>query len=390
VHVLIVVENLPVPFDRRVWSEATTLREAGYRVTVICPRREGLAAEETLSGVRVLRHPLTEARGGARGYLREYAEALFWETRLAARVWREDPFDVVHVCNPPDLLFLVAAPYKLLHGVRVVFDHHDLGPELYRVKFGRRGLGHGALLAAERATFATADLVIATNESYAEVARGRGRRPADRVHVVRSGPDLATFRRRPRDPHAPFTIGYVGVIAEQDGVDLLVRAVADLARRPGMPAHRTVVVGDGPSRAAVERLAIDLGVGDRVEFRGYRTGDALLESLSEFDVGVCPDPANGYNEHCSMNKVLEYMAFAIPVAQFDLAESRRSAGEAAAYARPNDPVDLANVIAELVGDAARRAAMGAIGRARMEERLEWRHQAPRLLAAYATLRPRRS
>lgn len=385
-HVLIIVENLPVPFDRRVWLEATSLREAGHRVTVICPLRGDLAAEETLDGVRILRHPLPEADGGAWGYVTEYRQAIAWETRLAWRVWREDPFDVVHLCNPPDLLFLVALPFKLRFGVRIVFDHHDLGPELYRVKFGRHDAAYWALRVAERITFAAADAVIATNESYAEVARSRGGKRNEHVHVVRSGPDLARFQRRPRPAaDAPFTIGYVGVIAEQDGVDLLVRTVAELERLTNMLPYRVVIVGDGPSRVEVERLAQELRVSDRFDFRGYLTGKALLDALSTFDIGVCPDPANGYNEHCTMNKVLEYMALGIPVAQFDLCESRRSAGEAAIYARPSEPAALAEAIATLAVDPIRRAAMGKVGRRRMDESLEWRHQAPHLLAAYASL-----
>ena len=390
-HVLIVVENLPVPFDRRVWSEATTLREAGYDVSVICPGASGTSAErEVLDGITIYRHPLREAVGGAPGYVREYLQALWWETRLAWRVWREHRFDAIHLCNPPDLLFLVALPFKAL-GVRVVFDHHDLNPELYVVKFGTRGLAHGLLLLAERLTFATADRVIATNESYASIARGRGRKPEESVSIVRSAPDLRRFVRRPRAPNDGegqrlMTIGYVGVMAAQDGVDLLIRALHELVvvqRRRGLQA---VCIGDGPERTALEHLASTLGVAGAIRFTGYLTGDALLSAMSGFDVGVCPDPKNDYNDKCTMNKTLEYMALGIPVVQFDLVEGRRSAGEAAVYAgRDNDPRALADAIARLLDDPSLAERIAGEGHERMVSALEWRHQAPRLLDSYDRL-----
>lgn len=383
-HVLIIVENLPVPFDRRVWLEANALKGAGYEVTVICPTGPSHEpGKEVIDGITVHRHPLREARGGALGYLKEYASALAWETRLAWQVWRSRRFHVVHVCNPPDLLFLVALPFKLL-GARVVFDHHDLGPELFVEKFGRRGPIYWLMRAAERLTFAVADHVISTNESYAAIARRRGRKRPEQVTVVRSGPLLDTFRRveAARVP-GRVTLGYVGVMAKQDGVDILLRAVAHLVHDMGRADVRLVLVGDGPSREELEALAKELRIEGAVDFLGYRTGDELLRAMSTFDIGVVPDPKSEYNDKCTMNKVLEYMALGIPLVQFDLDEGRRSAGDAAVYAgTDNDPRHLAAAIVELADDPERRARLGETGRRRMEEELEWRHQAPQLLEAY--------
>lgn len=387
-HVLIIVENLPVPFDRRVWSEALALRAAGMEVTVICPGvSKGLAEEEVLEGVHILRHPLAEANSGMMEYIREYALALYWETKLAWKVWRQHKFDAIHICNPPDLLFMVALPFKLFHRVRLVFDHHDLSPELYEVKFGKRGVGYWLMRTAEWFTFRFADRVISTNESYAKIARERGGKKESEVTIVRSGPDLTRFRRPARQDAADgIVVGYVGVIAEQDGVDLLVRAVGHVVNDHGRADVRAVVIGDGPSKADLENLAAQLGIADNVSFTGFQSGADLLNLLGTVDIGVCPDPYNAYNDKCTMNKILEYMALSIPVVQFDLTEGRVSAGDAALYAgRENDPAALAEAILELADDEERRREMGAKGRARMENALEWRHQVPKLVGLYEDL-----
>jgi len=384
-HVLIIVENLPVPFDRRVWSEALALKAAGMDVTVICPGvSKGLADEEVLEGIRILRHPLAEAKSGTFQYVREYAHALYWETRLAWKVWRETKFDAVHICNPPDLLFMVVLPFKVLFRTKVVFDHHDLSPELYEVKFQKRGLGYWLMRVAEFFTFRVADHVISTNESYARIAKERGAKKDSEVTVVRSGPDLARFKRPPlSEMSGGVTVGYVGVIAEQDGVDKLIDAMGSIVNDHQRADVRLVVIGDGPSKDQLEELAADLGIRSHVDFVGFKSGNELLDVLGTVDIGVCPDPYNDYNDKCTMNKILEYMALSIPVVQFDLTEGRVSAGDAALYAgRDNDPAELAAAIIRLADDPELRQEMGAKGRARMEDHLEWRHQIPKLVSVY--------
>lgn len=388
--VLMIVENLPVPRDRRVWQEARALRDAGWTVSVICPATDAFPrGHEEIEGIHVWRHPLPAEGEGALAYLREYAAALFWEFVLAWKVLFARGFDVIHACNPPETIFLVGAFFKLLLGKKFVFDHHDVSPELYVAKFGRKGFLHRLLLLFEKLTFKTADVSIATNESFRQVAIGRGGMDPDKVFVVRSGPDVRRLRIEEPDPllkcGARHLIAYVGVMNNQDGVDTLLGALRDIVVRRGRTDVRAVLMGDGPMLPELRRMAEDLGVADRVAFTGWADDDVLIPLLNAADVCVSPDPANDFNDKCTMNKILEYMALAKPVVLFDLTEGRRSAGEAGLYARDNDPLDLADKIVTLLDDAELRRRMGAIGRARMERELSWEYQVPRLLAAYDAL-----
>ncbi|MBE9179732.1 glycosyltransferase family 4 protein [Oculatella sp. LEGE 06141] len=394
-RVLIIVENLPVPFDRRVWMEATTLQKAGYQVSVISPQGNGFDQEyEVLEGVHIYRHPLPPEISSVTGYLREYAWAVGGEFRLAKRVWRErGGFDIVHVCNPPDLLFLVASWFKLFHGVRIVFDHHDLSPEMYEAKYARRDIFYHGLRWAERLTYAVADIVISTNESHRKVALTRGHKKPERVFVVRSAPDLARFRLLPPNPiyrqGRTHLVGYMGVMGEPEGVDYLLRAIQYITQTKQRRDIHFMLIGSGPAVEKLKALAIALGLSEFVEFTGFQMGDSLLERLSSCDVCVEPSPTSTYNENCTMNKILEYMALGKPIVQFELREGRRSAEDASLYATPNDEVELAEKILELLDDPGLRQQMGAKGRHRMETQLEWRHQAPKLLEAYQSIAQRR-
>lgn len=391
-NVLIIVENLPVPFDRRVWMEATTLQDAGYGVYVICPKGKGFSADyEVIDGIHIYRHPLPEEGRGALSYLKEYYYALRWEFRLAKQIWRDSGgFDIVHICNPPDLLFAVALRYKLTRGAKVIFDHHDLSPELYEAKYGKKGLFHWILLLLERITFAVADIVISTNQSYRVIALERGKKDPDKVVVVRSAPDLNRFKRREpsRDYRqgARFLVGYVGVMGEQEGIDLLLRAISIIVHEHNRQDIRFMLIGTGPVLDDMKVLVRQLGVDSYVEFTGRVSDEELLERLSACDIGVNPDPKNPFNDKSTMNKVLEYMALGLPIVQFDVIEGRQSAGEASMYAVPNDESDFAARIIELLDTPDRRRTMGLIGRRRMEEQLQWDKQAPELLKAYAALR----
>ena len=328
--VLMVVENLPVPFDRRVWRQAQTLRDEGYEVTVVCPTGKGAdARQETRDGVRILRHPMPTEGAGPLGYLREYSAALYWEFRLARRAYRERPFDVIHICNPPDLIFLVALWFRVLHGVRVLFDHHDLNPELYVAKYGRRDVFHLALRVLERLTYASAHHVIATNESYRAVAMSRGRKRARDVTVVRSAPALDNFQADGSDDAyrrgRRHLVGYVGVMGPQEGLDLLLESVRHLVHDRSRDDIQFMLVGSGTSFVELTELARELDVADHVEFTGRVSDEELMTRLASADLCVNPDPANGFNEYCTMNKIMEYMTLEKPIVQFDLAEGRRSA-----------------------------------------------------------------
>ena len=387
-RVLIIVENLPVPFDRRVWMEANALTAAGYKVAVISPTGKGCESlREDINGIAIYRHPLPQELSSAAGYMREYSAALWHQWRLARRVHREQGFDVIHACNPPDLTFLVAGWFKLLHGKKFLFDHHDLAPELFESKFYKRGPFYNLLRLAERLTFRTADTVVCTNESYREVAIGRGgKAPAD-VFVVRSGPDLDKFKAvapQPDYKHGRrFMVGYLGVMGEFDGVDHLVRAAAALIHGDGRTDVQFCLIGDGPTRQALPDLAAELRITEWMEFPGRVSDEEMIARLSTCDVCVDPDPLNPLNDKSTMNKVLEYMALGRPVVQYDLVEGRRSAEDASLYAAPNDAAALAAKIGKLLDDPALGKRLGEIGRERMATKLEWKHQVPNLLAAYA-------
>ena len=386
-RVLIVVENLPVPLDRRVWLEATTLVAAGYEVSIISPMGRGWTKPyEVIDGVHIWRHPEPpEAHSGAVAYAREWGQAVWHWFRLARVIWRARGFDVIHGCNPPDLIFLLALLYRPW-GVRYLFDHHDVCPELFEAKFGKRGLLYGVMRLWERMTFATASVSIATNESFRAVAIRRGRmNPAD-VFTVRSAPRIETFLPGPGDATmrrgAKTVLGYVGVIGQQEGMDLLVAAVDHLIRRLGHENLHVVIVGFGPTLAEVQADVAARGLQGWFTFTGPLYGDAMLAALNAIDIGVSPDPKNPMNDISTMNKVMEYMTLEKPLVQFDLTEGRASAAEAALYATPNDPQDFAAKIAWLIEHPAEGVRMGKVGRARVLERLSWEHSAPLLLAAY--------
>ena len=395
-RVLIIVENLPVPFDRRVWLEATTLTAAGYKVSVICPTGKGFERRrETLDGIEIYRHPLLLEARSAVGYFAEYSSALFWEFLLALRIALTGGFDVIHACNPPDLIFIVGRFFRLF-GKRFIFDHHDLSPEVYEAKFGRRGWFYQLLRRLERWTFDTADVVITTNQSYRDVAIGRGGAAPEKVFVVRSGPNIDKWPGvPPRDDHwrkgRKHLVSYVGVMGEQEGLDLLIKSVWHMVYDLQYTECQFVLVGDGGSRGEIEALAARLNVADYVTFTGRIPDAELLSAVGSADVCVNPDKFSELNDKSTMNKIIEYMALAKPIVQFDLKEGRFSAGEASLYARIDDTADFAHQIITLLNDPDLRATMGVFGRRRVEDELAWSHQTAPLLAAYEkALEPRPS
>ena len=388
-RVLIIVENLPCPFDRRVMQEARTLTAAGYVVSIICPKAPGFEKSfETIDGIHIHRHVLPREADGALGYALEYGVALFMEFWLSLKVFFGRGFDILHACNPPDTIFLIGRFYKLF-GRKFVFDHHDINPELYEAKFGKRGFGQKLLLWLERMTFRTADLVISTNESYRHIALTRGGVKSGDVFVVRSGPDLRRMMQVPPNPALKngrkYLVGYVGVMGKQEGIDLLLQAVQLIVLHLERTDIHFGLVGGGTELPAMQQLARDLGIADYVTFTGRVPDAELLEMLNTADICVNPDRANEMNDRSTMNKIMEYMALGKPVVQFDLTEGRVSAGDASWYARPNDVADLAQKMVSLLGDELQRRRMGAIGRDRIEHVLSWQHEAPRLLGAYEHL-----
>lgn len=389
-RVLILVENLPSPFDRRVWQEATTLRDAGYEISIICPSGKGYESHyEVVEDVHIWRYDLPLEAEGAKGYLVEYSLALFHTFRLAFKVKRQRGFDVIHACNPPDLLFLIGGFFKIFFGKKFLFDHHDINPELYEAKFGRRDIFWKLMVWLERLTFRTADVSIATNESYRRIAIERGGMPADRVHVVRSGPKLDRLRIIPSVPELKrgrrYLVSYVGVMGKQEGIDYLLHAAQYIIRELGRDDVHFGLVGGGTSLEEMKRMASDLGIVDYVTFTGRVPDQELLEMLNTADVCVNPDVANEMNDKSTMNKIMEYMALGKPIVQFDLTEGRFSAQDASLYAKPNNAVDMAEKIVALLDDPALRESMGTFGRNRVLNELEWTYEAPKLLRAYEHL-----
>ncbi len=383
--ILIIVENLPVPFDTRVWQEATTLAANGYTVSVICPKGKNYtAAEETLEGVHIFRHDLPEAGGGAFAYFREYARALKEEKRLAKRIYKEIGFDVIHGCNPPDDIYMVARGFRK-YDVRYVFDHHDICPELFEAKFGRAsGLFYKSQIYLERQTYRHCTFAFVTNESYKKIAVERGGMKPERVIVLRSGPRLERMQIREADASLrkghQYMVGYLGVIGKQEGIDYLLEA-ARILREKG-ESVQWGIVGGGPYLETAKIHAHEMGLDDCVTFTGRAPDDEMLAMLNTADVCVNSDEYNAMNDKSTMNKVMEYMALGKPIVQFDLTEGRYSAQEASLYAVRNDAADMADKILMLLHDPELRARMGQYGRERVTSELSWEHTSRALLDGY--------
>ncbi len=383
--ILIIVENLPVPFDTRVWQEATTLAANGYTVSVICPTGKGYTKEEeTLEGVHIFRHKLPPEGNGAVGYAREYGSALKEELRLAKKIYKTIGFDVIHGCNPPDDIYLVASFFKR-YGVRYVFDHHDICPELFEAKFGNtRSLLYKSQVWLERQTYRHCTFAFVTNESYRKIAIERDKMPPEKVIVLRSGPRLERMRILPPDPSIrrgyPYMVGYVGVIGQQEGIEYILQAAQYTKQHENNVFWG--IVGGGPHWEALKKQASDMGLDDCVEFTGRVDDETMLRYLNTADVCVNSDTYNAMNDKSTMNKVLEYMALGKPIVQFDLTEGRFSAQEASLYAKRNDAVDMARKIQELLQDPEKRARMGEYGRNRILNELSWEKTSKALLEGY--------
>jgi glycosyltransferase involved in cell wall biosynthesis len=389
--ILIIVENLPVPFDMRVWKEAISLQKAGYAVTVLCPRGKGYERRhEVLEGVHIYRHPLPKEGNTPLGYVREYASALIWEFIFAWWIYFSRGFDLIQGCNPPDNIFLVALPFKLL-GVKYIFDHHDANPELYLSKYGKRGAFYHIQVWLEKQTYRFSDVVMATNNSYRELAIARGGLDPRNVFVVRNGPDLKTFRPVSPDPSLKygkkFLVGYVGTMSIQEGLDILLDVAQHIKSMGRRDVHFTCV-GGGPGLPSLRKMLQEKNLGDMVNFTGRIPDKQLLDILSTADVCVNPDKPCEMNDISTMIKIMEYMALSKPIVQFDLKEGRFSAGDASLYADNNNQIpDFAAKILWLLDNPGERQRMGEFGKKRVSEELAWDYSVENLLAAYQRALP---
>ena len=383
-HILIIVENLPVPFDRRVWQEATTLHENGANVSIICPKmKDYTTSYEVLNGIEIYRHSLPLEARGAFGYFMEYSTAIFWEFFLSWKIYLKKRFQVIHGCNPPDLIFLVALSFKIFR-VKYVFDHHDINPELYLAKFNKKGFFYRMMILFERLTFATADFSIATNESYKEIAIRRGKMDENNVQVIRSGPKLDRLKLLPPDSQffrgRKYLVGYVGVIGEQEGIDLLLDSIEFIVSK--RRDIQFAIVGGGSDLEKMKQLSIRMDLNDSVDFYGRVPDDLMIAILNSSDICVNPDKPTEMNNLSTMNKIMEYMALKKPIVQYDLKEGRFSAQEASLYAICGDTIDFAKKIMQLIDDPELRSRMGTFAYQRVLNELSWDYEKEKLVAFY--------
>lgn len=387
--ILIIVENLPVPFDTRVWQEATTLVKNGYTVSVICPKGKGYDKEfEVLQGVNIYRHNLPTEGNGLIGYVREYGTALKEQIRLAKKVYKEVGFNVIQGCNPPDNIYMVANRFKK-YGVKYVFDHHDICPELFEAKFKKKGLLYQSQILLEGRTYKNCDIAFVTNESYKKIAIERGKMSADKVFVLRSGPRLERLKiQEPKDEikrGKRYMIGYLGVIGQQEGIEYLLEAAKYIKESKGRNDIFYGIVGGGPHLEALKQKCKEMKIDDIFEFTGRVSDQVMLDYLNTADICVNPDEYNEMNDKSTMNKVLEYMALGKPIVQFDLTEGKYSAKKASLYAKPNDYKDLAEKIIYLLDNEDKRFEMGQYGMNRIKNELSWEHTSRELLRGYDKL-----
>ena len=390
-RVLIIVQNLSVPFDRRVWLECQALVSAGHQVAVVCPKDNGDPDYQVLDGVELYKYQGYAPGGSKLSYIAEYAysfAATAWLTLRARR--HTGRFDVLQACNPPDIFWPIARALRAIDRTRFVFDHHDLCPELFESRFpDGPALPHKALLALERWTHRTADHVIATNDSYRDIAITRGGKSPTDVTVVRTGPDPERLKRGPEFPELRrgrrFLAAYIGVMGPQDGVDIVVRAADIVINKLGRDDIAFTVMGSGDCLEDLKALRDELGLQDHVEFTGRVPDEFVTRVLSTADVGLSPDPKNPLNDLSTMNKSMEYMSYELPVVAFDLRETRVSCGDAGVYVTPNDEYQYAHAIVALMDDEPKRAELGKLGRERVEHELAWSHQARAYLGVYERL-----
>lgn len=385
------LENGSFIGDIRVSHEAKALVSAGYKVSVICARRKQRPWHETVEGVQVYRFPRPIKGDSFIGYLLEYGYAMVAIFLLSFNVLLREGFDVVHTHCPPDTFALISAFYKIL-GKRIVYDHHDLAPELYyhaRFRNGANRYVYQLLIVLEKLSCRLADHVIATNDSYKTMEMERGGVPADRITIVRNGPDMEMLLPSDPDPDLrkrdQTILGYVGAMGPQDGVDYLLRAMRHLVFDMDMREVYCVIIGRGKALPGLMELARELSLEQNIWFTGWIPVEDKIRYLTTSDICVVPDPSNPFNDRCTMIKMMEYMALGKPIVAFDLPEHRVTAQAAAFYARPNDELDFARQIVTLINDPKHRKKMGELGRKRIKAGLAWPYQAEKLVNAYRVL-----
>jgi glycosyltransferase involved in cell wall biosynthesis len=389
-RILIIVQNLPVPFDRRVWLECQALTMAGYRVAVVCPKGGTDPAYQVIDGVELYKYRPYAPGGSKVSFIAEYAYSFLATAWAALKARRSGRFAVIQACNPPDIFWPIALFFRALERTKFVFDHHDLCPELFESRFpdGPR-LPYRGLRALERRTHRSADHVISTNASYRDIAVNRSGKAPEDVTIVRTGPDPDQLKRGPEEPELRrghrYLAAYIGVMGPQDGVDIVIRAAGIIVRELGRDDIAFTLIGKGDCFDELVALRDELDLAGHVEFTGRAPDELVTRVMSTAHAGLSPDPKNPLNDVSTMNKSMEYMAFELPVVAFDLRETRVSVADAGVYVRPNDVREYAEAIVALMDDEAKRAELGKLGRERVEQELAWNHQQRAYLDVYDSL-----
>lgn len=385
-HMLFIVENCAVPFDKRVWSEAQVAKEIGYDVSIISPANGRTTKKyEVRDGIEIYRHPMPHEAHGKFGFILEYLNALCWELFLSIKIYIKKPFHIIHGANPPDLIFLIALFYKLF-GVKYIFDHHDLSPENFLAKFSKKDFFYDMLLLMEKMTFKTANIIISTNESYKCIAQRRGKKNKNKIFVVRNGPDLSEYIFLPPNNHLKngfdYLVAYLGTIAKQEGIDNLLRSVHYIVFEKNITNIKFVIIGTGTNWQQMVNLSKEMGLEKYVQFTGFIPYEDLYEILSTADLCVNPEFRDDFTDKSTMIKIMDYMVFGNPIIQYETTEGRVTAGGAAKYIKKNDEIDFAEAIIELLNDPEKRAEMGKIAKKRIMEKLNWDFQKKNLKRAY--------
>lgn len=385
-HVLFILENAPVPIDKRVWQEALAVKEMGYNVSILSPKDKRAPKKyEMIEGIHIYRHPLPFEGENAIGYLLEYSIALFWQIILSFKIYFKDRFQVIHTANPPDHIFVVTMLFKLF-GVKYIFDHHDASSELYMAKFNRKDLFYRMVRMIEKINFLIADVVISTNESYKKIAVQRGKKNNSQVFVVRNGIDLSrlntTSNGKVRYDGFDYLVAYVGIIGKQEGIDHLLQVIEHIVFKKEIRNIKFIVMGSGTHLAAIQDLSKTMKVDRYIDFAGFVPYNELIGILSGVDVCVNPELKNPYSDISTMMKIMDYMVVGKPVVQFDLTENQFTAGDSALCVEENDIVAFADAVVDLIHDKKRRVQMGEVGKKRISEMLHWGIQKNNLIKAY--------
>jgi glycosyltransferase involved in cell wall biosynthesis len=388
-HILFIVENNTVPTDIRVWREANTAKKCGFRVSVISPKGNKLKKKfEVIDDIEIYRHPSIKPKKGIRYQILEYVNAFFWETLLSCKIFIRRPFHVLHVANPPDNLFLLGLIFKIF-GVKIIFDHHDLAPELFLSKFKeKKGTVFKLLKILEKCSCRCADLVITTNESYKEHIIESHKIRDDKIFIVRNDPEIPTASRRnnnkSKGDKATVDLFYVGSINTQDGVELLVEAVNILVNEFDKKNVRCTVIGDGEQFLYIKNRCNELGLYHYFDFKGYiHDRVALSNYIDTSDICLEPAPGSEVNNKSTFIKIMEYMAAGKPIVAFDLDETRYSVNGCAILVEPGNIFLFARAIKMLIDEPSIRLYMGRKAQSRIIEKLNWPESSKMLEKAYS-------